>query len=73
MVTGVTGHGVATTTTSTPSISSSEPSAGTPHVRRTHSARSSDRVTTPVQRNRSGISRAIRTKNSPRQPEPTTA
>ena len=81
---GVTGHGVAVTTSSgrsgarpapgTAPVTSSSivRTVGTPHSASTCAPRSAVRVTTPVQRNRSGMRRATRTKNSARHPDPTT-
>jgi hypothetical protein len=76
IATGVTGHGTATTTTSgRPGPATSSlivRTVGTPQVRSISAPRSAVRVTTADTVNRSGRSRAIRTKNSARQPLPTT-
>lgn len=77
---GVTGHGTETTTNSGRSVlgptavtsSSMVRTVGTPQSCSTCAPRSADRVTTPTHWNRSGIRRAIRTKNSARHPLPTT-
>ena len=70
---GVTGHGTESTRKSgfAASSSSGVRTVGTPHAAVSAVPFSSLRVTTPVTSNRSGSARAIRRKNSVRQPPPT--